>query len=145
MIKILFFGIFLVLLASCFNKSKTSDIEKWKNEILQTEMDFAEMIKKEGLHKAFVHFAADEAVLLRNNKLIIGKSAIDTLYKGQNSKGLSWRPDFVDVSESGDLGYTYGKYVFSYTDETGKEQKDNGVFHSVWKRQPDGSWRFVWD
>ena len=145
MIKILLIGVSLILLLSCINISKTSNIEKWKDEILQTEKDFAEMVKTDGLRKAFLHYAADNAVLLRNDKLIIGKNNIDVLYQGQNSTGLSWIPDFVDVSDAGDLGYTYGKYVFSYTDKSGKELENNGIFHSIWKRQSDGKWRFVWD
>jgi ketosteroid isomerase-like protein len=145
MVKILLLVVSFILLLSCVSKSEASNIEKWKNEILKTEKEFAELVKTNGLHEAFLHYAADSAVLLRNNKLIIGKNNIDLLYQGQNSKGLYWSPDFVDVSEAGDLGYTYGKYVFSYTNEAGDKLEDNGIFHSVWKRQSDGNWKFVWD
>ena len=145
MIKLILIGFSIIMFMSCVNNSKSTNIENWKNEILQTEKEFAEMVKSDGLHKAFYYFADDDAVLLRNDKLIIGKNAIDSLYKSQNSTGLSWSPDYVDVSESGDLGYTYGGYVFSYTNETGDKMESIGVFHSVWKRQSDGSWRFVWD
>ena len=62
-----------------------------------------------------------------------------------DSKYLKWKPDFVDVAASGDLGYTYGHYTYSYIDSTGKAAEDKGIFHTVWKRQPDGNWRFVWD
>lgn len=122
-----------------------SRIEKWKQEILDTERSFAKMASEEGIYKAFTYYAADEAVLMRNNKLIIGKPAIMQLYQGKDSKGLSWEPDFVDVATSGDLGYTYGRYTFTYADSSGKTVTDRGVFHTVWKRQEDGSWKYVWD
>ena len=64
------------------------------------------MAGEEGIHKAFTTFTAKDAVLMRNNKLIEGLKNIDEHYKKQNSKGLSWSPDFVDVAASGDLGYT---------------------------------------
>ena len=120
-------------------------MEAWKQEILETEKNFATMVQKEGLHKAFVAFADDNAVLMRNNTLVIGKAAIDERYKNLNSKNLSWKPDFIDVSASGDLGYTYGKYDFTYKDSLGNDQIDTGIFHSVWKRQDDRTWKFVWD
>ncbi len=133
-----------LLFNSCTTETKTDSIEKWKQEIRQAEEDFANMAKKEGIHDAFLYYAADDAVLKRGS-LVIGKVAIDKHLEKSTSKNLSWSPDFVDVSASGDLGYTYGKYVYKYTDSIGNTLEDKGVFHTVWKRQSDGSWKFVWD
>ncbi|MEZ4811277.1 MAG: nuclear transport factor 2 family protein [Allomuricauda sp.] len=126
-------------------QQQVSSIEQWKEEIRNAENSFAQMTKEEGIHDAFLAFADEKAVLLRGDKLIIGKDSIDAYLENQVSKSLVWAPDFVDVSLSGDLGYTYGKYTFSYLDENGKERKNEGFFHTVWKRQPDGAWKFVWD
>jgi ketosteroid isomerase-like protein len=49
------------------------------------------------------------------------------------------------VSACGDLGYTWGSYTFTATDSLGATHRSEGIFHTVWKRQPDGSWKFVWD
>lgn len=136
--------IFLLLFYSCATETKKDSIETWKQEIRQAEEDFAKMAKDKGIHDAFINFAADDAVLKRG-KLIIGKQAIDKHLKKSISKSLSWTPDFVDVSASGDLGYTYGKYIYSYTDSIGNSLEDKGIFHTVWKRQSDGKWKFVWD
>jgi len=146
-----FLTIFLIssLFYSCIMTTTSESIEKWKNEILQTEQDFAELVQKEGINKAFLKYASEKAVLMRNNSLIIGKTAIKNHFENQATENkkvsLSWKPDFVDVSNSGDLGYTYGKYIYSYVDNDGKTIKTEGIFHSVWKRQEDGSWKFVWD
>ncbi|MFC4721640.1 DUF4440 domain-containing protein [Geojedonia litorea] len=134
----------LFTLGACTPKTKDSTVQ-WKAEILDAETQFAALVKEKGLHEAFVAFADEDAVLMRNNALIIGKKAIDERYKGMNSKNLTWTPDFIDVSKSGDLGYTYGEYQFKYTDSTGIEHTDTGIFHSVWKRQKNGSWKYVWD
>ena len=75
----------------------------------------------------------------------IGKQPIDKHLEKTTSKNLSWSPDFIDVSSSGDLGYTYGKYVFTYSDSIGNLLEDTGIFHTVWKRQADGLWKFVCD
>lgn len=138
-----------LLFFSCNAETKKDLVEKWKNEIRETEQNFSNMAKDDGIKKAFTTYAAENAVLMRNDKLIVGKNEINIYFDKNNSKdttiSLTWEPDFVDVSESGDLGYTYGKYTYSYTDSLGKRINSNGVFHTVWKRQPDKTWRFVWD
>ena len=137
-------AILILLITSCKTEIPKEHIEKWKEEIRQAEQDFAQMAKEKGIHDAFIHFAAEDAVLKRG-KLIIGKTAIDKYLENSTSKKLSWSPDFVDVSSSGDFGYTYGSYVFKYSDSIGNPLEDKGIFHTVWKRQEDGSWKFVWD
>ncbi len=134
-----------LLLMACGPSALPGDRERWKQEIVQAEHDFAQMAQQEGIEKAFLTYAADSAALQRNNKLIIGKQKIAEFYKDRNSRGLSWKPDFVEVSRAGDLGYTYGRYRFTSVDSLGKTQQQSGIFHTVWKRQKEGSWRFVWD
>ena len=116
---------------------------------METETLFAEMASKEGIPVAFEAFASEEAVLMRNNKLVIGKTELKRYFETQkaslNDVKLSWKPDFVDVSTSGDLGYTYGQYKLTYKDSIGVIQESTGIFHTVWKRQLDNSWKFVWD
>ena len=139
----------LVLPLGCNPIPNEASIEKWKQEIVETEHAFAAMAKSEGIPEAFLAYAADSAVLMRNNKLVLGKLQMADYFENQSRNAtemsLSWEPDFVDVSSSGDMGYTYGKFTFSVTDSTGVKQEGAGVFHTVWKRQQDGSWKFVWD
>nr|WP_321412611.1 nuclear transport factor 2 family protein [uncultured Carboxylicivirga sp.] len=140
------FGI-VILLSACKQGSISEQKTRWKEEVIQTETDFAAMAAEEGIGNAFVYYAADDAVLMRSNKLIKGKEAIAAKYGVFNSEKvkLSWKPDFVEVSGSGDLAYTYGQYIYSVIDSLGEIKSDTGVFHTVWKRQPDGNWKFVWD
>jgi ketosteroid isomerase-like protein len=129
---------------------ETSDSKsaKWKQEILDQESAFAAMAEREGIEKAFLAFAADEAVLSRNNEIISGRANIEKWFKARpQAKGtlLEWKPDFIDVSSAGDLAYTYGNYQFTSIDSVGNKEVRTGIFHTVWKRQQDGSWKFVWD
>ena len=129
--------------------TEKGSIKKWKNEILETEQNFSKLAQDEGIPKAFLKYADEDAVLLRNNELVIGKNAIRDYYNSRASDdsntNLVWKPEFIDVAESGELGYTYGYYTYSYIDSTGDKKESRGVFHTVWKRQPDGSWLYVWD
>lgn len=138
----LLFMICFTVLACNTNKKST---EQLKQEIVKTEYDFAQLAKQSGIYEAFMTYADSTAVLLRNDSLIIGKNNIKDFYHNQNAKGLDWKPDYVFVSKSGDIGYTYGHYTFNYKNSEGKTLVSRGIFHTIWKRQADGSWRFVWD
>ncbi len=139
--------VLFVIVTSCEDR-ESGNIDTWKAEILETERSFAAMAQKEGVPAAFMEYADDDAVLLRNNQLIIGKHELDKYYKKQDpgrNVSLTWEPEFIEVSMSGDMAYTYGYYRFSYVDSTDNKVENTGVFHTIWKKQPDGSWKFVWD
>ncbi|MFD1314041.1 YybH family protein [Namhaeicola litoreus] len=141
--------VLLTLLISCKKQIGDNIVENSKNEILKVEGEFAEMAQKEGIKKAFLFYAAEDAVLMRGKKMIKGKKSLQSYFEENSNSdkkvSLTWKPDFVEVSNSGDLGYTYGKYVFRSTDSLGVVITDEGFFHTVWKKQNNGDWRFVWD
>lgn len=119
-----------------------------KNEIADAEKAFNDYVQSKGIAEGFYHFADEHAVIKReNDTLIKGRDNIRKYYSNPKLKNASvtWKPDFVDVSKDGTLGYTYGKYVWTVKDSTGKPTDYKGVFHTVWKRQRDGSWKYVWD
>ena len=142
-------GLFLtvcLLIYSCQDKTNNSKKEKAINEIQQAEKDFDKMAAEKGIAEAFWYFADSNAVI-RRDSVIKGKNNIRGFYSKDFYKTatVTWSPDFTDASETGDLGYTYGKYLWQSRDSTGKTNEARGVFHTVWKKQKDGSWRYVWD
>jgi hypothetical protein len=142
--KTLFFLICILVLVSC---KHAANIDVAKNEILQTEKTFEKMASEKGLAEAFYYFADENAAIRRaNDSLIIGKENIKLYYdKNANPNAkLSWTPDFIGVSDCCTLGYTYGKYLYTILDSTGKNIEYKGIFHTVWKKQ-NNEWRYVWD
>ena len=141
--------VFLLIILSlgCSSPNQEKNMEQWKAEIMAVEKAFNDMAQKEGLVKAFEFYAAEDGVIRRKKKIIIGKEDIRKWYEKdvRPNETLSWTPTFIDVSQSGDLAYTYGDFVFSYPDSLGNQKQNTGIFHTVWKRQADGNWRFVWD
>lgn len=136
-----------ILLIGCTDANDDKKMEKWKTEIRNVEKAFNDMAQKEGLVKAFQFYAAEEGVIRRKNKIYQGKEAIAEWYKKdvQPNETLTWNPTFIDVSKSGDLAFTYGDFTFTYPDSLGNKKMNTGIFHTVWKRQTDGSWKYVWD
>ncbi len=138
----------VVLMFSC-NSNKQQDVAATaKDEVAKAEKDFEAMAAEKGIAEAFWFYADSNAVIKRgNDSLIIGKQGIRNYYTAPYFKTASvkWSPDFVDVSDDGTLGYTYGKYTWQSKDSTGKITESKGIFHTVWKKQSDGSWKYVWD
>ena len=144
----LFLSGFLCLALACQPTSPVSNLTQLKQEVTAAEAAFAKMATDQGIAEAFASFAAEDAVIKRqSDTLIRGREAIRNYYSAPfyKSAKVEWKPDFVDVSANGDLAYTYGKYLWSSQDSTGKVNEQRGVFHTVWKRQKDGSWKYVWD
>lgn len=134
----------MIMATACNHQVKHSR-EADRDEIIKTEHEFAVMAREKGIAEAFYEYAAEDAVIHRGGKLLSGKEAIRAYFEGAIRPGttLDWSPDFADAS--GDLGYTYGRYQMSVPDSTGSVTESHGMFHTVWRREPDGKWRFVWD
>lgn len=134
----------LTLAVSCGTKPRDKAIE----EISKLELEFCKMSMDSGIAKAFVAYADSNATIKRGDSLIIGLRNVKEYYKKRiprDNEKLLWLPDYVDASQSGDMGYTYGKYRFAYTDSVGNNVELAGVFHTVWKKNKQGEWKFVWD
>lgn len=135
----------MLMAASCRQPRNREEI---KNEIFQTEKAFEKMASEKGIAEAFYFFADENAVISRgNDSLISGKENIRAYYEKSTDKNatVNWTPDFVAVSDCGTMGYTYGKYVWKMKDEAGAVVEYKGIFHTVWKKQSDNSWKYVWD
>ena len=141
---IILLSISTLLIVAC----QSIDNEKIKNEIFQTEKAFEKMAAEKGVPEAFYYFADEKAVVKReNDTLIIGKENIKIYYTKKNNSNatVNWTPDFIDVANDGTLGYTYGKYAWKIKNKEGALTEYKGIFHTVWKKQKDGSWKYVWD
>lgn len=126
---------------SCINSKN----EAKEQELLDTDRKFSEISVKEGMFKAFVNFIADDGVILRDEEYPSkGKETLSKRYEGKSDTAftLSWEPLYASIAGSGDLGYTYGIHKTTVK-ATGAVEK--GTYVTIWRRQTDGSWKFVLD
>jgi ketosteroid isomerase-like protein len=134
---------------SCSDPAETKpDAGAIKQQIVKAENDFAKMAIEKNIAEAFWFYADSNAVIKReNDSLISGRDNIRRYYSADfyRTANVSWAPDFVDVSPDGNMAWTYGKYTWAIKDSSGKATEYKGVFHTVWKRQEDGNWKYVWD
>ena len=76
----------------------------------------------------------------------IGRDAIIALMARYPADlSLDWKPEEAVVAASGDLGFTWGHFTVTHRDSTGKLVTEHGKYLDVWRRQNNGSWRWIAD
>ena len=113
--------------------------------LLDTDAAFARAAAVNGAAAAFRDYAALDALSLpQGQNPVHGREPI---YRSMlpDTGELSWVPRGADIARGRDLGYTWGEYQFRETGLNGPGPVHYGKYLTVWKRQPDGSWKFVVD
>jgi ketosteroid isomerase-like protein len=114
-------------------------------QMVQTEQAFSRMAAEKSARDAFMAFIADDGLLFRptavNGKQWMREHPVPASDKNPL---LAWQPAFAVMSAAGDLGFTTGPWEFK-TDVKDEKPSGYGHFVTLWKKQPDGTWKFVVD
>lgn len=105
--------------------------------IITAEREFAADAAVRGWAAAFRRYAAPDATTLSPEPVNAQENLAQ--FEGDGETTLDWRPAYAGVSRSGDFGFTTGPFQFR-----GRE----GIvahYFTVWRRQPDGSWKWIFD
>jgi ketosteroid isomerase-like protein len=118
------------------------DFPKSLAPVVGAEHSFAQYSIEHGMKDAFLRFAAPDGVVFRRGPV----NAIEAWTQTNPAPAglLTWWPAFADVSRAGDLGYTTGPYEFR-EDPADKAPGGAGHYFTIWRRQADGTWKFVLD
>lgn len=113
--------------------------------MVATERAFSRMSEEKGIRESFTEFIADDGILFRP-RAVLGKKWMqeNPLPPSKTRPLLVWQPVFAGISRDGDLGYTTGPWQFK-NDIKHAKFSAFGNFMTVWKKQPDGKWKFVVD
>ena len=109
-------------------------------ELLRVDSAFAAMSVSQGGKAAFLAFASEDAVGLGGGaQMSEGRDAIAAGFDGFPAGAvLEWWPLSAQIAPSGDLGCTVGEARITSLHHYSK-------YLTIWKRQRDGSWKFVAD
>jgi ketosteroid isomerase-like protein len=139
---------FILLTAACaLTPGSAANLEAAKAVLIRTDKDFSKMAQERGIGEAFVAYAAVDATMMpANQPSVTGRESVRRQFADlTEGTRLMWEPFRADVAKSGDLGYTLGDYEFHSKGPDGKDVTRYGKYCSVWKKQPDGSWKWVVD
>ncbi len=129
-----------LLLTGCATAQSRPDNAALVKQVTDTELAFAKTMAERD-HAAFASFLADETVFLMGGKPQRGKAAVADYWKRfytEPKAPFSWRPDHVQVLDSGGLAASTGP-VFD------PDGKLFARFYSTWRREDSGAWRIVFD
>ena len=91
--------------------------------------------------EAFLSFISPEAVFFAGDQPLRGRDEIGRawapFFEGRAAP-FSWRPDVVEVLESGDLALSSGPVVTAAGESGGR-------FKTIWRRDGEGRWWVVFD
>lgn len=109
--------------------------------VIAAERAFAARAAVIGVAPSFLEYMTDDAVVFRPDPLlaraVYGAAPPPKLPKDGGTL-LNWWPNFAGVARSGDLGFTTGPATI--------DGKPAGLFYfTVWARQPDGGWKWIYD
>ena len=113
-------------------------------QIEQADRDFSADVSREGT-EAWVRWFAPDGRQIVPGKQRVGRDAIREEMKDAFSdptRKLVWWPDHGAVASSGDVGWTTGRYEVRKTGADGAiTVLSTGRYLTVWRRQPDGTWK----
>ena len=108
------------------------------SHIVAAERAFAADSLAMGVDRSFLKWSAEEAIMIaggapqRAHDILDPDAVLDP-----EAPSLVWWPNWAGIAKSGDLGFTTGGV------EVGGAR--TGHYFTVWKRQPDGGWKWVYD
>jgi len=115
-------------------------IDDLTQQVRSAEIAFAQSMADRNLN-SFSTFLADEAIFFDGPNVLRGKEAITTgwsIYFETEKAPFSWKPEMVEVLESGLLALSTGPVI-------SPDGIHIGTFNSIWRLENDGNWKVVFD
>jgi hypothetical protein len=109
--------------------------------LINAEKSFAAYSVANGTKDAFLKFADSSGVIFVQ-EIEMPANAMEVWKKRENRPGkLDWRPEYAEIANSKDFGYTTGPYTFIRNDSV----LARGEYVTVWQINKDGEWKFLLD
>ena len=131
------------------NKAGAGDVAAATDAIKADEKAWNEQFKAKDQNALTARYADDANFVAPGAPAASGTTAISKVYAEALSDpafSVSFASDKIEVSSSGDLAVSRGKFNEKYTDpKTAKIMASSGTFVTVYKKQADGSWKVTED
>ena len=132
------------------NKGVSSGAQKdsLRTLLMNVDRSWSERSRQKGYHASRLDFASDSAIDLLDGEMPLHGIKEIKQYAAthpDSSYTLEWKPLRCAVATSGDIGYTYGGWTMHTKTKQQSDTSLYGDYITVWKKQTDGSWKYVVD
>jgi ketosteroid isomerase-like protein len=127
-------------LCGCASLPPSASTANLRQQVMDTESAFAQTMATRD-HDGFTSFIAAEAVFLSGDKALRGRQQISAAWKAyytDKHAPFSWRPEQVEVLESGNVAISTGPVFDSKGDKFAS-------FTSIWRQESPGVWHIIFD
>jgi len=141
-------GIAAALLVSACGQQAPADTRAAdETAIRELDVKWSSAAAAKDLEGTVSYYADDASLLPPNTTIQTGKPAIHAAWTGLlgSIESITWQPNKVEASRSGDMAYVIGVYQMNSKNPQGRPVTDHGKYVEVWKKQTDGSWKTVAD
>lgn len=118
------------------------------NVLLNLEKEYSDKSMKIGFYHARLDYISDSSIeIMEGLYPLMGKIEIKEFGDLHNDSAfrLKWKPYRAVISESGDLGYTFGNWILYAKNKWGNDTTYYGNYMTIWKKQHDGNWKYEID
>ena len=123
------------------------DTRAREQELLDTDRALAAQSLKIGFVPAYeAVMESDARKLDPGSQPALGRQAIlEVMAHYSKSDTFTWAPEEAVVAVSGELGFTWGRWTDTYRDKHGNIKHAYGKYLDIWRRDADGTWRWIVD
>ena len=138
------------LTTACTSSPAPDTREADARAVRDVEAAWVKDIGTKDVGKFVAYYADDATLLMPNASALNGKDAIKAALKPMLSDpnfSLKFENTRAEASKGGDIVYTTGTYTMTVSDAKNPKSAttDKGKYLTVFKKQPDGSWKAVAD
>jgi uncharacterized protein (TIGR02246 family) len=136
------------MLITVFGCNQKVDTKLEGEKLMQISRDWSQTASTGDLEKTLSYWADDAVLLPAGQHMLKGKKEISKMveesFKIPGFK-ISWEPQSVTVSQSGDMAWMIENETMSMNDSSGKVITTLSKGVTVWRKESDGSWKNVVD
>ncbi|HEX2568526.1 MAG TPA: DUF4440 domain-containing protein [Polyangia bacterium] len=121
----------------------TARAEDTAATLMRIDKEFSATAEKVGVGRAFSMYAANPTIRFSAPAVKVSPSELAKEFPPDLR--LSWSPEEAMAAASGDLGFTWGRWTLHGKNKDGSPREVHGKYVTIWKKQADGTWKFVLD
>lgn len=128
--------------------SKAVSHEQDEAAIRSLDAEWVKAVAAKDAQKSASFYDAQATLMAPGAPIATGTTAIQKTWEGMMATpgfALTFSPNTIHVSQSGDMAYELGTFQLTTNDKKGKPQTMKANYVVVWGKQADGSWKALVD